>query len=87
MNASRSPPDLALESRSPLNHQALASCSPLNYQAHNLRFLNRVRVTTIEKLDQGHINPPLEHPSQTCPRWGLNCRPTALQAGTLAKSY
>ncbi len=63
--------------------QALASC----YQAHNLRFLNRFRVTTIEILDQGHINPQLEHPSQTCPRWGLNRRPSAPQAGTQAKSY
>ncbi len=84
--ASPSPLDLALASRSPLNYQALASCSPLNNR-HVPLFWITPGSPLMERLDQGHINPQLEHPSQTCPRWGLNCRPPELQAGTLAKSY
>ncbi len=41
----------------------------------------------IERLDQGHLHPLLEHPRQTCPCWGLNEQPPAPLTGTLAKSY
>ncbi len=67
----------ALASHSPLNNQALASHSPLNNQAlasHSLlriirhlqsACLNHDGVTTMERLDQGHLRPLLVHPRQT----------------------
>jgi hypothetical protein len=34
-----------------------------------------------------YLHPLQEHPKQTCPGQGLNLRPPAPHAGTLAKSY
>jgi hypothetical protein len=44
-------------------------------------------ILIMERLDQGHLHPLLEHPRQTCPGRGLNLRHPALQTATLAKSY
>ncbi len=49
--------------------------------------LNHVWVTSIEIFYQSSLHALLEHPRQTCPSRGLNFRPHAPQAGTLAKSY
>ncbi len=46
-----------------------------------------VNYRTMERLDQGHLHPPLEHPRSTCPGRGLNPRPPGPQASTQAKSY
>jgi hypothetical protein len=46
-----------------------------------------VRVTTIERLDHGHLHPLLKHSRQIGLGRGLNLRPPAPQAATLAKSY
>jgi hypothetical protein len=43
--------------------------------------------TTLERVDQGHLHPLLEHARQTQHGRGLNPRLSALQARILAKSY
>ncbi len=41
----------------------------------------------MERLDQGHLHPLLEHLREASPGRGFNLRPSALQASILAKSY
>ncbi len=45
-----------------------------------------IKSYTVERLDQGHLHPLLEHPRQTCRGRGAKLRPPAPQVSTLAKS-
>jgi hypothetical protein len=40
----------------------------------------------MERLDQGHLHPLLEHPETNMSRPGIECASPASQAGTLSKS-
>ncbi len=49
---------------------------------------DHVRVTTMERLDQGHLHPLLEsNPRLTCPSRESKRRPLQWEASTKAKSY
>jgi hypothetical protein len=48
---------------------------------------HRIGVTTMERPDQGHLHPQLEHPETKMSRPGIKPGSPALQASTLAKSY
>ncbi len=48
---------------------------------------DHVWVTTMERLDQGHLHPLLEHPRLTHAWPGIECRPPRWEVSTLAMSY
>jgi hypothetical protein len=56
------------------------TCFYMGRQSHH------VRVTTLERLDQSSLHPPLEQQRQTCPGLGNPWLP-ATHANTLTKSY
>jgi hypothetical protein len=45
------------------------------------------KLSTTKRLDQGHLHPLLKHPETNMSRLGIEPRPPASQATSLAKSY
>ncbi len=66
-------------------HLPAAKTSGTCKSAHSLSIkTDHVGVTTLKRLDQGHLHPKLEVP---CPRPGVEPGPPRWEASTLEKSY